>query len=214
MRRPSMRAVNGPFAVRYHFVNGSRRPATSVGKNLDLLECDQSVSDHLVELRQDGADAILLVDHLDQDRQVLGQAQETRRVKVCVRAEAFDAAQDRRAGHASFAEEGDDDLIEGFAIAMVRFTDVDADEEGGAVDAHQMARPIASPVATAKSPTTTDPPRLAIAAPYDPLSMSPHDSSMYVENVVYAPMKPIMTGPRISAGRIARSVVAANNSPS
>ena len=69
-------------------------------------------------------------------------------------------------------------IVAAVGVAVVRLTDVDADEERGAVDAHQTARPMASPAATATSPTTTDPPRLAIAVPYDPLSTSPHDSSM------------------------------------
>ena len=63
--------MNGPFVSRYHFVNGSGSFATPIGEDLDLLECDQTVPDHLVELGQDRADAILLVDDLDQDRQVL-----------------------------------------------------------------------------------------------------------------------------------------------
>src|SRR6476619_3363465 len=115
-------------------------------------------------------------------------------MKVRVRAESFDATEDRRPGQPPFSEEGDDGLVEGFAIAVVTLTDIDPDKERGAVDAHQIARPMASPAATATSPTTTDPPRLAIAAPYDPPSTSPQDSSTYVENVVYAPMNPIITG--------------------
>src|SRR3954453_3523237 len=79
---------------------------------------------------------------------------------------------------------------------------------------NQMARPIVSPATTAMRPSSTEPPRFAIAVVYDPSSMSTHDSSMNVENVVYAPMKPIITGPRMSAGRMARSAVTANSRPS
>src|SRR3954452_10472028 len=48
----------------------------------------------------------------------------------------------------------------------------------------QMARPSANPATTATSPRRTDPMRLAMAGAYEPLSISSHDSSMKVENVV------------------------------
>ena len=103
---------------------------------------------------------------------------------VC--AEALDPAEDRRAGQAALAQERDDRLVERLAVAVVRFADVDPDEQGRPVDArHQSARPSVSPAETATSPRTTDPPRFARARrPRAALDAGVHDSSMYVENVV------------------------------
>lgn len=44
------------------------RSLGAVGEDFDLLERDQAVGNHRVELRQHPAKAILLVDDLDQDR--------------------------------------------------------------------------------------------------------------------------------------------------
>ena len=154
------------------------RSATAVGEDLDLLERDQPIADHLVELGQDGADAVLLVDDLDQDRQVLRETQQPGRVEVRVGAEALDAADDGRAGQLPLAQERDDRLVERLAIVVVRLADVDPDEQRRTLDAQQTARPIARPAATATRPMTMDPARLAIAGPYEPLSTRPQDSSM------------------------------------
>ena len=86
-------------------------------------------------------------------------------MEVRVGAEAFDAAQDGGAGEAALAEERDDGLVERFAIAMVGLADVDPNEERRSFDAHQTARPTARPAATATSPMTIEPARLAIAGP-------------------------------------------------
>ena len=42
-------------------------PVGAVDADLDPLERDQAVGDHRVELGEDGPQAILVVDHLDED---------------------------------------------------------------------------------------------------------------------------------------------------
>src|SRR3990170_7795071 len=46
-----------------------------------LLERDEAAADHAVEDRQEGVDPFLAVDDLDDQRKVLGQAQDLRRVQ-------------------------------------------------------------------------------------------------------------------------------------
>src|SRR4029078_12417414 len=77
-----------------------------------------------------------LVDDLDDDRQVLGEAEEPRGVEMGVGAEAFDAAQDRPAGDAPVPEPLHDTLVERLTRLVVGLADVDAELEGGSIDAH------------------------------------------------------------------------------
>ena len=92
--------------------------------------------------------------------------------------EPLDPTDDGRARQAALAQEHDDGLVERLAVAMVGLADVDADEERRPFDAHQIARPMMSPAATATRPRSIEPPRLAMAMPYEPLSIRPHDLSM------------------------------------
>src|SRR3954452_22648510 len=64
------------------------------------------------------------------------------------------------------------------------------------------------------TPSTTDPARLIAASAHAPSSTSRHDSTIHVEKVVYAPRNPIISGPRIPAGRTSRSMAQANSRPS
>ncbi len=111
VRRSGLRRSSGrPQAVPSPAVG--LRPPSPVGEDFDLLQRDETVGDHGVELGQDGSQSVLLVDDLDQDGQVLREAQDARRVQVGLGAVALDPAQDRDAGDAPAAEMLDDGLVE------------------------------------------------------------------------------------------------------
>lgn len=90
-----------------------------MGDHLDLLEGDEAVGHHLVELGEDGAHLVVGVDRLDEDRQVLRQAEDPRGVQVLLGPEALDATQDRRAGQPPLPEALDDRLVEGLALPPI-----------------------------------------------------------------------------------------------
>jgi hypothetical protein len=103
---------------------GGRAPA--VGDDLDLLEGDEPFADHGVEFLQDGPQAILLVDDLDQDRQVARERQDPGRTEMLLGAETLDAPEHRSAGQTTFAEKLDDRLVQRPPVPSVRLADVDA----------------------------------------------------------------------------------------
>lgn len=76
----------------------------AVGQDFDLLKGDQAIPHHLINLRQYGADLVLAVDSLDEDGQVLREAEDSGRVKVLLRTEALDAPQHGGAGEPARAQ--------------------------------------------------------------------------------------------------------------
>ena len=100
-------------------------------------------------------------------------------MEMGVGAEALDPAHDGRARHPALAEERDDRLVERLAVVVVGLADVDPDEQRRALDAHQIARPMARPGRDRDEPDRRSSRRgWRSPAPYEPLSMRPHDSSM------------------------------------
>lgn len=163
---------------------GFARPFGSVRQHLDAFERDQPVGDHRVELREDRAQAVLLVDDLDEHRQVGRERQDPRRMQMLLRPEALDTPDNRRAGDAALAEELDDRVIERPAVPLVRLADVDPGEQARALDLHPTALPNARPTTTATSPRRMLAARLTAASIGAPSSTSRQLSSISVENVV------------------------------
>lgn len=81
------RAISGPGERPARLLRG--RSGAGVGEDLDLLAGDQAVTDHAVELGQDGSKPGFLVHDLDQDRQILGQTQDSCREKVRLGADGW-----------------------------------------------------------------------------------------------------------------------------
>jgi hypothetical protein len=85
--------------------------ARAVGDDLDAVDGQHSLGDHLVEHRHHAVDLLRRVDDLDHCRQVLRQPQDPRRVEVRVCPEALDAADHRCAGEPFPAHALDDRLV-------------------------------------------------------------------------------------------------------
>src|SRR3990170_5602329 len=187
--------------------------ARPIRNDLHPLEGDQPTRHHRVELGEDSPHALLDIHDLDQDREVLREPEDPRSVDVLLRPEALDPPKDRGAGQPTVAKEVDDCLVEWTALPRIRLTDVDAGQQACPLDLHASALPIVKPTNTVTSPSATDPNAFRAASPTAPSSQSRQLSSMSVENVVYAPRNPIISGPRMDAGRNPRSMASANSSP-
>src|SRR5690242_20626332 len=117
------------------------------------------------------------------------------------RAESLDTPDHGRSGESAFAQKLDDGFVERPTVPRVGLADVDPGEKSCSLELHAMPLPIARPTKTAISPSTHDPTMFTAARPIAPSSTSRQLSSIRVENVVYAPRKPIMSGARDAAGR-------------
>ena len=72
----------------------------AVGHNLDPLQGNKPVSDHLVKLRQNCPDAVFLIHDLNEYRQILRQSKDASCVDARVRAKTLNAAKHCRPGEA------------------------------------------------------------------------------------------------------------------
>src|SRR5271166_3845153 len=107
----------------------STRRVLDVGavlQHLHLFERDEAAAHHRVERRQERLDRLLVIDNLDDERQVLGEAQDLRRVQAARLAETHRSAQDRGAGEAGASRGHDDRLIERAALKLVVLAEEDA----------------------------------------------------------------------------------------
>ena len=92
---------------------------------MDRLDGEHALGDHRVERREDGVDAFGAVGDLDDDRQVLGEAQDAVGVQAAVGSEALDPAQDRGAGQPVLAQGLDDRLVQRLVTVVVGLADED-----------------------------------------------------------------------------------------
>src|SRR3954452_3369457 len=129
---------------------GSRILASlrAIRDDLDLLERDEPVADHRVDLRQDLPQPVLLVDDLDEDREVGGEGQDPGRVEVVLRTESLDPADDGRAREPALSQQMDDRLVERLALPRVGLADIDPGEEARPFDLHPRTLPSARPANT------------------------------------------------------------------
>src|SRR5580693_4625114 len=103
--------------------------ARRVADDLHFLHRDErSPGDHLVEDGQELVDVFLVVDHLDDDRQVSREVDEARRVDDARGPEAGDAMKHRRAGEALPAQALEDRPVQRPMAPLVGVADEDADE--------------------------------------------------------------------------------------
>jgi len=107
---------------------GPRSLVRAVCHHFDGLERDHSIAQHPIELGQDGADLLLGINRFDHDRQVFGQAQETRGVEVLPGAEALDTPENRGTRQTAFSQALDHRLVERLAMPPIGFTEVYADQ--------------------------------------------------------------------------------------
>src|ERR1035437_9048605 len=127
--------------------------------------------------------------------------------------EALDPADDGRARNVALAKQFHDGLVERPALSVVTLADVDADKQAGSFEFHASALPRVRPAKTAHIPSTPERPMFSRARFQLPSSARRHDSSISVENVVYAPRKPIITGPRMRGSIEVFSSARANSRP-
>src|ERR1043165_3609712 len=92
-------------------------------------------------------------------------------MQVLLRAKALHAAQHGRAGELPFAQQLEDRLIERLAVPLVALAQVDAHQQTGSFELHEIALPSARPPTTAIKPSATEPPRFKAASSHAPSSI-------------------------------------------
>src|SRR5271156_1594682 len=111
-------------------LEGEKRLALFLGDAVEdyanFFQGDQSALDHFVETGENGVDAFLRFDDLDNNGQVLREAKNLVGVVDARAAKTGYAAQDGRAGEAFLAEHLDDGLRERLSVPFIGFTDVNA----------------------------------------------------------------------------------------
>src|SRR6266568_8926183 len=193
-RRPgpagSARGRPGPPRGRRGWRAASGTPP-DVPDDLDVVDDDEAFLHQLVELRQEGVDPLALVDDDDRDRQILGQAEEARRVDVATGAEALDAAHHGRARETGAVRAVHDLRVERVVVVLVALAEEDRQAACGTGEPHRRAsdslgseccsgtaasverraryatraRPTARPSAVAARPANREPKMSAAARP-------------------------------------------------
>ena len=102
--------------------------SVAIDKHLYLFERYQPFTDDLVQLGDEGVDALRLIDDLDDHGQVFREAQDARTMDAAVGAKAKIAAQHGSAGQFALARPFNDDLIERPSLELVALTDEDAQQ--------------------------------------------------------------------------------------
>src|SRR5262249_56847010 len=87
----------------------------------------------------EGVERLLAVDDLDQDREILGEAEDARGVDPAVGPEALEAAEDRGAGQALLARLLHHRLVERHPLIAVGVADEDPDQDAFALELHEPA---------------------------------------------------------------------------
>jgi len=124
-----IQSYNAESAVRIRpREEGSSGRGAAVADDVDFFAGDEAVAHDLVEFGEEGVDAFLFVDDLDEDGEVFAEAEDFGGVEVGVGAEAHGAAEDGGAGEAHFAGFEDDGFVEGLVMPFVEFAEVDAEE--------------------------------------------------------------------------------------
>jgi hypothetical protein len=100
----------------------------AVGEDVDGLDRDEPLGDHLVEHGDDRVDALRSVDHLDHHREVLREAEDARGVQMRVCAEPLDPAHHGRAREPELPDTLDDGLVERPAVPGVGLPDEDPEQ--------------------------------------------------------------------------------------
>ncbi len=114
-----------------------RALARRVLQDARLLERDEAFGHHLVEDGQEPVDVRRRVDDLDDDRQVLREPQDVRRVKDAARSESGRALKDGGSGEAFPPEPLEERRRQRLVMPAVRLADEDADQDLLSVeDAH------------------------------------------------------------------------------
>src|ERR687897_913503 len=104
--------------------------------HFNTFERDEPILDHLIEYWEDGIDPGRLIDHLDDQRKVLGQAQDAGGMEVALGAEALDASDYGCASESFFTQTLNDRLIEGLPVPRVGLADEDAQQFSFALKSH------------------------------------------------------------------------------
>src|SRR5207245_3051379 len=116
---------------------------------------------------EDGVDALLAVDHLDHQREILRQSEDAGGVEVALGTEALDGAQHRRPGDALLAQAPHDGLVQRLAVPRVGLADEDPQQLALALELHT-ALPTTTPTHTPRRPPPTDSPTLSRPSPKAP----------------------------------------------
>src|SRR6266566_9441364 len=98
----------------------------AVENHAHFFECDQATVNHFVEARKDLLDTFGGLDDLQDDGQILREAENFVRVVDAGPAVAGHAAENGDAGKALFAQNFNNGFVERLAVPFVRFADVDA----------------------------------------------------------------------------------------
>src|SRR5262249_12333527 len=122
-----------------------------------LLHRDQPLLDHLVEGGQEGLDLLLRVHDLDDDGQVLAEAEDARGVDSASGPESLEATEDRGPREAAAARARHDNLVERAPVPAVGLADEDADELAVARELQSRILASTAPAQTATRPRTTWP---------------------------------------------------------
>src|SRR6185369_3088301 len=95
-------------------------------KNPDFFQRNQSLTDHLIDYRQQQVYLVGAVDDLDDDRQVFREPQNLRSVYAAGGPEAHQSPQHRCARDAHLASLENDCFVKRLTVPAVRFADEDA----------------------------------------------------------------------------------------
>src|SRR6266571_2827732 len=98
----------------------------AVENHAHFFECDQATVNHFVEARKDLLDMFGRLDDLQDNGQILREAENFVRVVDAGPAVARDSAQDGYTGEALLAQDLNNGFVERLAVPFVRFADVDA----------------------------------------------------------------------------------------
>ena len=104
--------------------------------DLDFFEGDEAAADHFIEQGQEGVDLFLAVHDFDDERKVLGQAEDFGGMEVAGFAETHGAAQHGCAGEMGFARGEHDGLVKRLVVPAITFADENPEQQGGLGDLH------------------------------------------------------------------------------
>src|SRR6202012_2819237 len=157
-------AVNGQLGRLVQLLGQGLRPHLphAPAEQAGPLESQEPVLGRGADLRQCGLDARPRVDRGEHHRQIIGKAEEAVGLQYLVTPESFGAPQQDAGGQAVALADTEQRVAQELAAGPVTLGEVRGELEGVLVHS---AAPTACPSATAAKPMSSEPSRLAQAAP-------------------------------------------------
>jgi hypothetical protein len=95
---------------------------------LDSFKRHRALAHHFIDSRNQLADFLFRVDHFDEHRKIATEAKDFGNVDLVMRAEALDASEDRRPGHALMPKQLHNRRVQWTTVPAISFSDEDPQE--------------------------------------------------------------------------------------